>query len=941
MGTKTRRRLPTRDIERHERLSGAVFLVFSAATPIANAAGASGWLVIALLTIGAISAMTGLALKWGHERARRREADERLLSFPPMRMRVAATNGTFYKIGVESEAPHSLQLMGLGPTDHAPYLRRSADSQLQLMMNDAVARGGVHMIVLAGPSKAGKSRTLLEVAAQALGDAWLLAPRGAAAIADLARGTPPPGMDEDACIVWVDDIEEVVRRNEGLNEQSVDAFDNWNRPVLILATRGGKGLQLTHADTERIASITGALTVRNSPIDLAPRLDAHELTEVRTAFSVDVASRIESEGLGEFMITAPRLIDRLRNTDCREGQAIVRVAIDWRRAGLLRPISLAELEELHTLYLVGYANPDRFRRGMEWATEPLYSTVAFLTASDDDNESYSPYDYLVEHAAGTNEPIKPELFDRLISDYAKSAAELTRVGFAAYDAGEHERAERAYSRGDQLGGGLAAYNHGALLANRGDAEGAEAAFQRGDARGNAGSAYALEQLHRQRGDINGAEAALRRADDRGHAHGAWKLGQLLKERDDLVGAEAAFRRADERGDADGANSLGVLLERRGDGEGSEAAFCRADERGHDVGARNLGITLHERGDVAAAEAAYRRADDRGDPDAANNLGAILRKRGDLPAAEAAFRRAEERGCVAAAGNLALMLIRRGDVDEAETAYRRADEGGSAEGAFRLGEMLVKAGDIDGAEAAFRRADDRGHGPAATSLGVLLVSFRDARGEAEAAFRRGDARDCLNGSGNLGLLLLERGDDEAAESILRRADQLGGDHAASLLGTMLQDRDDLPGAEAAFRRAVDRGSAHGANNLGVLLWKRGDTGGALSAFRLADERGCATGTFQLAWHLRRNHCHDEANSAYRRADERGHAGGAYEVAVSLETHGKRPAAGVAYRRALKRATHHNDIALSNFARTALDRLYEAYENETDPQDIVRPCCGGWH
>ena len=934
------RRLSAKDIERRERLSAAVFLVFATASPVAKASGAAGWVVIALLVLGLFGAIAGLAQKWRHERAKTRESQELALWFPPVRLRAAAANGTFYEVGVETEAPDALQLLGLQPGDHAEYVRRTVDDALQHRMRGAVARGGAHLIVVAGPSKAGKSRTLLEAAAQVLGEAWLIAPRHASAIAALARGMPPQGLDEQACVVWVDDIEEVVRRSEGLNEQTLDAFNDWNRSVLILATRGGRGVRAAGPDLERFARITGALTERYPPIRLAPLLDSNELDDARAAFGADVASRIEAEGLGEFMIAAPRLIDRLMDTECRAGQAIVRAAIDWRRAGLLRPMALTEIEDLHTLYLIGFANADRFRRGMEWATEPLYSKVALLSAVADGEDSYQPYAYLVEHAARSNEPINPELLDRLISDYATSADELTRIGDAAYYAGDHERAERAFGRGDQLGGGRAAYSYGALLSNRGDTDGAEAAFRRGDERGHAASAYELERVLRWRGDVAAADAALYRADERGHPHAAWKVGQSLSECGDLSAAEAAFRRSDERGDAEGANSLGFLLTRRDDAAEAEAAFRRADERGLALGAMNLGVMLQARGDVAGAAAAYGRADERGHDEAANNLGAILRQRGDLAAAEAAFRRAEERGCRVATENLGLLLNSRGDVDKATEAYGRADSEGSAEGAHRLGELLARVGDIDGAEAAFRRADDRGHGPAATSLGVLLIVYRDNHGEAEAAFRRGDGRGCLHGTSNLGLLLLRQGDDDAAEAVLRRADELGNDHAPSILGTLLSEREDFAGAEAAFRRAVERGSAHGANNLGVLLSARGDLEGSANAFRLADERGCATGAFQHARLLRRYKCYAEAARAFRRADERGHAGGAYEVAVSLDTFGKRKAAAIAYRRARNRAMYHNDVRLAERAREALDRLGEPLEDASDPDDIAGPCCGLW-
>ena len=105
-----------------------------------------------------------------------------------------------------------------------------------------------------GPIKAGKSRTLLEVAAATLADDWLIMPKDATALGKLARGQPPPEITDDRCVIWVDDIEPFVRPgDQGLSARTLRAFAEWNRPVIVLGTAGGKGRLLAGADAKRFA----------------------------------------------------------------------------------------------------------------------------------------------------------------------------------------------------------------------------------------------------------------------------------------------------------------------------------------------------------------------------------------------------------------------------------------------------------------------------------------------------------------------------------------------------------------------------------------------------------------------------------------------------------------------------------------------------------------
>jgi hypothetical protein len=59
------------------------------------------------------------------------------------------------------------------------------------------------------------------------------------------------------------------------------------------------------------------------------------------------------KGIGARLIDAPRLLDRLQTARayCPEGGAVAHAAIDWRRTGVLRRPTEADLEALYSAYL--------------------------------------------------------------------------------------------------------------------------------------------------------------------------------------------------------------------------------------------------------------------------------------------------------------------------------------------------------------------------------------------------------------------------------------------------------------------------------------------------------------------------------------------------------------------------------------------------------------
>lgn len=533
----------------------------------------------------AVVAGVALLLVVVRERAEAREQRSALMRVgdAPLRVADALAGEGMYKRGVEIEAPAALEFAGLVAERHAPYLSRPAvDRALYERLQLAAGIPGPSLIVLAGPSKSGKSRTLAEALVATLPRAWMIQPADRAALVKLALGGPPGEVGAEPVVIWLDDLEPYIGYgDDGLNTRTLGVFERWQRAVLVVAAYGGKGRGLT--DTAQIEGQAGDLLHAAKPLELVPWMTDQEQRALREHPQYGgAAERIADAGIAEFMIVGRRLRDMLTvDRSCPEGVAVAQAAIDWRRCGLLRrTVSLEALENLYTGYATGPMSVERFHRGLEWATRPVYSNVALLQR---DGEGYSPYDFAVRVESERKRPIPSVTRQAIVERYA-NREDLRLVGLFMIAEGDIALAEAALRRAADDGDAYSAMQLGILLSRQGDKAGEEAAWRRleelGDSLGSLGVGLVLEDA----GDTAGAEAAYRRAIDLDE--NAWalaRLGVLMHARGDLIGAETTWRRAADGGSRASAVRLGRLLQARGDLDGAEAAFMRAKpERNSDA-----------------------------------------------------------------------------------------------------------------------------------------------------------------------------------------------------------------------------------------------------------------------------------------------------------------------------------------------------------------------
>ncbi|MEU4540282.1 tetratricopeptide repeat protein, partial [Streptosporangium sp. NPDC023825] len=751
--------------------------------------------------------------------------------------------------------------LGATPTrytrsDNAPYIPRTSDDE---QIRAALSAPGppFPFVLVWGPTKAGKSRTLAEALYKALpARTQVLLPVDGQALAELAH-LGLPLISDGPALVYLDDL--AVADLEALTATVLDAVTE--RAVLaatMTATRRSQILT-SGGDITRTARAALARTHNHG--------DGHELifrapTPDEHAQAIKLYPGETFRGsIAETLVGGTELIAKYRagQDTNHAGYAIVQAAIDARRAGLTRPITDTELTRLFAVYLPRIragmpATTTAYRDGLhQWAAVPIASQVALLTpapVSHTDTPTTNPGWIVLDHLLSADEgtladcparPIPEELWAELID--LVTPADAHTITYTAYQRNQITHAitaaRKATTSPDPDHAPQAAFNLGVLLDEQGDPQGAQEAYQlaiNSDHPDHAPqAAFNLGFLLDEQGDPQGAQEAYQLAINSSHPDQAPKaainLGNLLYEQGDPQGAQEAYQLAINSDHPDhapqAAFNLGVLLKQQGDPQGAQEAYQLAINSDHPdqapQAAFNLGVLLYEQGDPQGAQEAYQLAINSSHPDqapkAAINLGNLLDEQGDPQGAQEAYQLAINSDhpdqAPTAATNLGVLLYEQGDPQGAQEAYQLAinsdhpDQAPTA--AFNLGVLLKQQGDPQGAQEAYQLAINSDHPDQAPTAAI-----------------------------NLGNLLDEQGDPQGAQEAYQLA--INSDHpdqapqAAFNLGVLLYEQGDPQGAQEAYQLAINSDhpdqAPKAAINLGVLLKQQGDPQGAQEAYQLA-------------------------------------------------------------------------------------------------------------
>jgi hypothetical protein len=449
---------------------------------------------------------------------------------------------------------------------NAPYVRRRTrqrdhDAELRALLGEP---GPPYpFVVVWGTTKAGKSRTLAEAARAVFTNdpAVIIPQRGGQALAELARLGLPIPADGGPALVWLDDLNPADL--EALTSPVLDAV---TRRAAICATMTAKRREEVIKTGGEVTAVAQAALNRALEFELSFHMSEEEKTEAQQLYPKEQFDA----SIAETLVGGRELIAKYQaGPDSNPaGCAIVRAAIDCRRAGLSRPVAEPELRHLFPMYLhtVRRGVPpttEQFADGLTWATAPIASQVALLHLADPVHQPshWTVFDHVVTVDDGTREhqsrPIPEELWHELIT--ILSPSDLFGIGMAAHTRQEGGHAIEAFRKASypdrpeiEL---LARVLLGLLLAERGDTDGARAAYQQaidsGQPNQASRAAVHLGRLLAEQGDTDAARAAYQQAIDAGHPDyapmAAVHLGRLLAGRGDTDAARAAYQLAIDSG----------------------------------------------------------------------------------------------------------------------------------------------------------------------------------------------------------------------------------------------------------------------------------------------------------------------------------------------------------------------------------------------------------
>jgi tetratricopeptide (TPR) repeat protein len=368
------------------------------------------------------------------------------------------------------------------------YVQRAVDSQLQQAVADALEGSGPWVVVVHGPSKVGKSRSLFEALRRSSSSDTIsfVAPVDAAALKSLLE--PGEGLLEEDCtraVLWLDDLEPHL--NGGVTWQTLREWRAGGSGRIVTATYGGKGNEvIAGSQTTGLASAAFEVLQNAREVPLAATT-AEELASLSPELDPSEAAALDRHGLAAYLVAGPAL-ERKLNTGvhkpgdepCMEGVALVYAAVDWARCGRTDPIPESVLRALWASYLPASVpvSDEGFERALAWALAPIVGSIALLQHAG----SYEPFDYVVRL-------VRDKPGSALVRDECWTAAvgtandaQALAVGETAYFDGRHDVAlgalARAWDSSVPEVAATAGYNRGVVLRELGRSETALEAYDK-------------------------------------------------------------------------------------------------------------------------------------------------------------------------------------------------------------------------------------------------------------------------------------------------------------------------------------------------------------------------------------------------------------------------------------------------------------------------------
>ncbi|MEU7004846.1 tetratricopeptide repeat protein [Nonomuraea sp. NPDC046570] len=695
----------------------------------------------------------------------------------------------------------------------APYIGRLSDDSA---VRDLISSDGAPypFVVLWGLSKAGKTRTAVEAVRATLEpNTKVLRPISGGALVELLQDPLIVKSREDSLLIWLDDA--AVSDFDALTSSALDRIADIGMLFVTMTARRYADLATS---MEAISSIGRLALLRASTYELQFRQPTAE--ERRLAATLYPEEEFASS-IAETLVGGAELIAKYRaSADLNPaGCALVRAAVDARRIGLMLPLAEDRLHALFKLYLpkirAGLEPTQQlFREALTWASNPVSSQVAILSAQDvpGGRRGWTLLDHIVSADEGRDGYPEREIVDEVwtAAIEGSSPEEALQIGTTAFERDLDVHAamglQAAASSKNPRVAAVALFNLGMVNYRNEEYENAELAYR-----------LAIDYEHE---DVSPLACA--------------NIGVVLAKTARIEESIQYDQRAIDSGHRD-ARPLGAY----------NLAQHYASISDHDAAIACYGIIIEER------YSAYL-------PAAYLNTGMAYSQKGDLCEAARFYRLAfvcQDRPISAqAAVNLGIIYQELEDYTSAARFYRTALESEQEEYVARAARGLVRMwtslGNAEEARKAYQRAMTQNHAEhsvvAAFDYGVFLVDIKASECEITEALdyviQNGDSSSVVHGAMVLGrYFTVSKKWELAVDYYLTALDSNQGDLRPSLMGSLgecLVFLGRYSEAIDAFRGSFADGHVERAsiacNKLGDLLAEHGEGDLAKAAYRLAFE-----------------------------------------------------------------------------------------------------------
>jgi len=616
---------------------------------------------------------------------------------------------------------------GLGSdlTDGLPlYVSREADVSLAERLDTADAAEATEwrarLVVVAGPPKSGKTRSMLECLQ---GSPWqgrdALVLSVNATLESLARALDryeylySGSLERHRVVVVIDDLQDRLSwpDPEMLGKLLEEVLERPLRP-LVVASVHDSWLAFTDAQARmrRFDPHDRDLLLLCAGVYYEAELTTDEEAAAQVAFAgIDLSEddRRDLRRLPEILASVPALLARVeaarRSTDhvLRAFCAAVLDAAAIAPTGCERSL-LRILTERHVEVDTPNFAPledEAFRQTFDWGRSPIGRERAVVNRVPGTSDTWKLFDVLAD-------TLLPDWAISPCVDAALDRSGLLFAGVFEYDQDRADRAMGLFARAAEMGDAGAMVNFGFLLERQDRLEEAEKWFRKAADTFHTDAMFRLGCLLERQERLEEAARWYRKAARFGHTDAMVNLAALLRNQDHIQAAEKHYRQEAEAGDTDAMVNLAILLEDLNGAEEAEMWFRKAADAG-DTDAMCLLADLLDRqwNRRAEVEEWWRRAASRGNADGMINLGVRLRIERRVDEAEMWFQKAVDAGRTDAMILLGLLLQDQDRLDEAETLYRRATDAGDSEARDYLRAFLENQGRFEEAEGWRRRVDE--------------------------------------------------------------------------------------------------------------------------------------------------------------------------------------------------------------------------------------------